>query len=57
MSDPIKEALQLQQQAKEEGVDPFEIINRELKAEELEGYENPFLDENGKPYHDRPEES
>lgn len=55
MTDPILEALQIQRRAKEEGVDPFEIISRELKEEELKGYDNPFLDEQGNPYHDTPE--
>lgn len=51
----IEEALDLQKRAKEEGVDTLEIINREMSTQELEGYENPFLDEEGKPYHDTPE--
>jgi hypothetical protein len=53
MNDPIKEALQLQQKAKELGVDVFELINKDVT--ELPD-DNPFLDEEGKPYHDTPEE-
>lgn len=56
MTDPILEARQLQERARAEGVDVFELINRERTEENLEGYENPFLDENGEPFHDRPEE-
>jgi hypothetical protein len=56
MNDPIKEAHQLQQRAKEEGVDVFEILNREAEANPPQGPENPFLDKDGKPYHDTPEE-
>jgi hypothetical protein len=36
--------------------DPFEILNKELEANPVAGPENPFLDENGQPYHDTPEE-
>jgi hypothetical protein len=53
MPDPIKEALQLQKQAKAQGVDVLELINQELT--ELPE-DNPFLDKDGKPYHDTPEE-
>jgi hypothetical protein len=35
--------------------DPFEILNKELEANPAEGPENPYLDEEGKPYHDTPE--
>jgi hypothetical protein len=52
-SNPFEEARLLQIQAAQEGVDPFEILNREPPAE---GPENPFLGEKGEPYHDRPEE-
>lgn len=58
MTDPFLEARQLQEQAKAEGVDVFEILAREQKeTPKLEVEENPFIDvdENGVKYHDRPE--
>jgi hypothetical protein len=56
MTDPFLEAKRLQQAAEEEGVDVFEILNREAEVNPPEGPENPYLDEEGKPYHDTPEE-
>jgi hypothetical protein len=53
----IEEALDIIRRANEEGVDTLDLINREASTQELEGYENPYLDEKGDPYHDTPEEN
>lgn len=39
-----------------DGIDLLEILNKEIEEHPAQGPENPYLDEDGKPYHDRPEE-